>query len=307
MNRNILFTLLVSFAFFSSCEDVIDVELEQGNNQIVVDAWIDNLSQTQTIKLSRTSPYFDASRPPIVTGATVQIVEDNGTVYDFTDADNDGTYTWTPEPGSSFGRIGGNYGLSIITEEGVEYVSASSMKRIMPIDSITLEDREEELGQPAGIYAELFARDFSGEGDAYWIKSYKNGQFLNKPQEINLAWDAAFTPGSGVDGVIFITPIRQFINRVPDSGDEAEDDGDTPPWALGDSINVEIHSLNPEAFLFMEQSLTQMTLGDAGIFAEPPANVPTNIVTLNSEEASDQAIGFFNVSAVSAFGRKIEL
>jgi hypothetical protein len=307
MNRNIFFILLASIVFYSSCEDVIEVDLAAGDNQLVVDAWINNLSETQTITLTRTISYFNSSNPPVETGATVQIIEDDGTVYNFEDEDNNGTYLWKPANGESFGRIGGTYGLSIVTEDGVEYVSASSMKRIMPIDSIVLEDREEEFGFPAGIYAELFARDFLGEGDAYWIKSFKNDAFLNKPQEINLAWDAAFTPGSGVDGVIFIGPIRQFINRVADTGDDAVDDFDTPPWALGDSIKVEIHSLNPEAFLFLEQSLTQMTIGDAGIFAEPPANVPTNIVTLNSEEASDQAIGFFNVSAVSALGRKIEL
>lgn len=307
MNRNILFILLLSIVFYSSCEDVIEVDLEPGENQLVVDAWITNLPETQTITLTRTIPYFQASNPPAETGATVQVIEDNGTVYNFEDADNNGTYTWTPEAGESFGQVDGNYGLSIVTADGLEYVSASSMKRIMPIDSIVLEDREdEEFGQVAGIYAELFARDFSGEGDAYWIKTYKNGAFLNKPQEMNLVWDAAFTPGSGVDGVIFITPIRQNINRIPDSGDDAVDDSDTPPWALGDSINIEIHSLNPESFLFLEQAFTQMTLGDAGIFAEPPANVPSNIVTVNSEESADQAIGFFNVSAVSSMGKLIE-
>ena len=293
--------------FISSCEDVIDVDLAEGDNQLVVDAWINNLPQTQTIVLSRVTPYFDSSVPPAETSASVTITEDNGTVYNFEDVNNDGTYTWTPPTATSFGRVGGIYLLSITTSAGKEYSAVSAMNRIMPIDSITLEDREEELGNPAGIYAELFARDMPGEGDAYWIKTFKNGKFLNKPQEMNLAWDAAFTPGSGVDGVIFITPIREFINRVPDSGDDATDTDDLPPWVQGDSINVEIHSLNPDAFLFLEQSLTQMTLGDAGIFAEPPANVPTNIESLNATDPSDKAIGFFNVSAVSAKGRKVEL
>lgn len=304
--KNIIYFIAV-IACFSACEDVIEVDLAEGDNQLVVDAWINNLPQTQEIRLSRVLPYFENSRTPAETGATVTISEDNGRVYDFEDADNDGVYTWTPEPGASFGRLNGVYTLSIVTDAGKEYSAASTMKRVMPIDSITLEDREEELGNPAGIYAEFFARDMPGEGDAYWIKSFKNGEFLNKPQELNLAWDAAFTPGSGVDGVIFITPIREFINRTPDSGDDAVDDDDTPPWVEGDTINIELHSLNADAFMFLEQALTQMTLGDAGIFAEPPANVPTNIESLNATEPSDNAIGFFNVSSVSTLGRKVEL
>ena len=116
---------------------------------------------------------------------------------------------------------------------------------------------------------------------------------------MNLAWDAAFTPGSGVDGVIFITPIRENVNRVPDP-DDSPDNSDVPPWERGDTIRVEVHSLNADAFMFLEQAFTQMTLGDAGIFAEPPANVPTNIEVLNSSEAEDRPVGFFNVAAVSS-------
>ena len=303
--ENIIVCLVLALTVLS-CEDVIDVELEQGNNQLVVDAWVNNLPQQQVIYLTRAAPYFDNSPAPTELGATVSITEDNGKVYLFEDPDNNGSYTWDPPVGEPFGRIGGAYALSITTSTGVAYEAFSVMKNIMTIDSIQLEDREEELGQPAGIYAALFARDLPGEGDAYWIKTFKNGVFLNKPFEMNIAWDAAFTPGSGVDGVIFITPIRENINRLPDP-DDAEDNDEVAPWAIGDTINVEIHSLNPDAFMFLEQAQTQMTLGNAGIFAEPPANVISNINNLNGSNPEDKPIGFFSVSAVATKGRKIEL
>lgn len=308
MKLNILFFLLLGLAFFTSCEDVIDVDLEEGNNQLVVDAWINNLAQDQEIILSRTQPYFQNTAPVAELGATVRITEDNGTIYDFIDSDNDGTYVWEVPTGTTFGRLNGVYNLEITTTDGKRYTATSSRLRVPAIDSISVEEREEELGNPEGIYCAFFARDMVGEGDAYWIKTYKNGEFLNKPQEINLAWDAAFTPGSGVDGVIFILPIREFVNRVPDPDDtDSEDTNDIAPWVVGDSINVELHAINPDAFNFMEQALTQMTLGDAGLFAEPPANVPTNINSLDAADSSEEAIGFFNVSSVSTFGRRIEL
>ena len=78
------------------------------------------------------------------------------------------------------------------------------------------------------------------------------------------------------------------------------------PWEIGDSIRVEIHSLNQETFLFLRQAQTQLTLGDAGIFAEPPANVPSNIIPLNATEPSEEAVGFFNVAAVSEAGHIIQ-
>ena len=49
----------------------------------------------------------------------------------------------------------------------------------------------------------FFARDPFGAGDTYWIKTYKNGSFLNKPQELNIAYDAAFDGGSASDGIVF--------------------------------------------------------------------------------------------------------
>ncbi len=290
----------------SACEDVIDVELAEGDNQLVVDAWITDLSEPQIIKLRRTSPYFDASFSPTETGATVIITESDGTVYNFVDEGNTGDYTWTPSGGNNFGTVGNSFQLDIELSNGKTYQSFALKNRTTPIDSIAVELREEELGQPAGYYCEFFARDPVGPGDTYWIKTFKNGEFLNKPSEINIAFDASFTPGAMVDGVTFITPIRSFINRIPDSGDDATDTNEIPPYEEGDSIRVEIHSLNFAAFEFIEQAQTQLTLGDAGIFAEPPANVPTNIISLDGTEPADVPVGFFNVAAVSSMERRIE-
>jgi len=293
--------ILFSILFFSACTDVIDVDLEEGTDQLVVDAWINNKPETQTIRLRMTSPYFDSAPSPAVLGATVEVTDDNGNIFSFVDTKSEGNYSWEPAPGASFGEIGQNYTLRI-TVNGQEYSSVASMNRIVPIDSLTQKFEEAELGDPEGIYTEFFARDPLGLGDCYWIKTFKNGQFLNKPGEINIAYDAGFSAGSEVDGLIFIPPIREATNRLPDTGDDAVDNSDVAPWAPGDSMYVELHSISVAAFDFLEQARTQMTLGDAGIFAEPLSNVPTNIVS----PASGDALGFFCVSAVTSLGRKIE-
>lgn len=299
--------LLAGIAMLAfSCEDVIEVDLADGDRQLVVDAWINNKPETQTIRLTRAGAYFANSFSAAETEASVTVTDADGRVYTFLDADKDGAYTWTPEPGQVFGEVGMAYTLNIVTAAGLQYTATSVLERVMPIDSIAYEYREEELGQPAGYYAELFARDLPGFGDAYWIKTFKNGQFLNKPQEMNLAYDAGFTAGAGLDGIYLITPIRLAINRIPDSGDGAVDTGDLPPYALGDSIYVEVLSLNDEAFMFLEQARTQMTLGDASLFAEPPANVPTNIQSINAATNADRAVGFFNVSAASSMGVRVQ-
>jgi len=45
------FMVMLIIILASSCEDPIDVELEDGGVQLVVDAWINNLERDQTIQL----------------------------------------------------------------------------------------------------------------------------------------------------------------------------------------------------------------------------------------------------------------
>ncbi len=293
--KNIAFLLLLFSIFFTACEDVVDLDLEEGPVEMVVDAWINTDTVPQVIKLRTTAPYFSNQFVPVVSGAEITVTDEDGRSFEFIESNNSGDYIWTPEPGERFGEIGKNYALSI-SLDGKTYSAASRLSPTVPVDSITYEFREESLGEPEGFYAQFFGRDQPGLGDTYWIKAYKNGLFLNKPQEINIAYDAGPSAGAEVDGLIFITPIREAINPIVD-------EDDAPPFVLGDNIRVEIYSLSPEAFTYLERARIQLTLGDAALFAEPPANVPTNIF---SSEATENPQGFFVVSDVSSLEVTVE-
>jgi len=307
MKKQIFFFLAI--LIFASCEDIIEVDVTDGESQLVVDAWINDLPETQTIRLTRTESYFENTFADGVTGANVYIGEGSisqtdtiiDMLYEFKDEDNDGTYTWTPGPGDQLIKTGKDYGLFVQLEDDL-YVSVSRGNRSMPIDSIGYEFMEEMVGQPEGIYAQVYARDSISPDpqvpDVYWIKAFKNGEFLNKPSEMNLAWNNVFGPGD-MDTTLslLIPPLRLGINRVPDFEDDAVDDPDVPPYQIGDNIRVEIHSLTPEAFFFLSQAREQMTNGDNGIFALPVTNVPTNIFPAE-EGAKENPIGFFCVSRV---------
>ena len=143
-----------------------------------------------------------------------------------------------------------------------------------------------------------------GTGDTYWIKSFKNGLFLNKPQELNIAYDAAFAAGGNVDGLIFIPPIRDTINPF----DEDENDNFLSPFEDGDSVYVELHSITQEAFRFFQQVQIQTNRpgGFAELFAQPLANVPTNIVN-GGPDLDVLALGFFNVAAVESNGKRLDV
>ncbi len=294
-----LLLTLLSLVFATSCEDVIEVETDPAPALLVVDAWLNNQSQPQTVRLTTSAPYFSNAFAPNVVGASVTIESSEGKTMTFVDR-NDGNYVWTPEKDETMGNIGTTFGLNI-EWNGERYVSATTLFPVPSIDSITQEFREDEIFGPDGIYAQFFARDLPGLGNAYWIKTYKNGLFLNKPQELNIAFDAAFDPGAELDNLIFIPPIRELVNRIPDP--DTDDDSDVAPWAPADSIRVEIHSISPQAFFFLDVARDQMTNGDNTIFAIPLANTTGNIVSATSEE---EVLGMFNVAAVSSMSKQIE-
>lgn len=282
-----LFVLLCVAAM--GCEDVIDVEVQDAGSFIVVDAWLDNESRTQTISLSRTQSYFDASLFDQLEGAIVEVTDDQGTIRSFIEI-NPGIYSWTPGPSDSLGQVGTTLDLRI-SWSGNELSASSTIGRVPMIDSIGQEFEEESFLGPEGVRTQFFARDPLGLGDTYWIKTYKNGAYLDKPGELNIAYDAGFDPGAQVDGLIFIPPIRDLTNPLPE-----EDMEDIPPWKTGDVIKVEIHSISNDAFFFLETVRDQLTNGDNGIFSIPLSNAVGNISEVNT---GLPILGVFNVAAVS--------
>lgn len=296
--RHLIF-IVVAVLALQACEDQVDVQLEDAPEALVVDAWINNKDEVQVIKLTKTQPYFESSQPTGVTGASVTITDENGVDYNFNET-ADGVYEWDPA-GSPLPTDPLEYTLSI-NAEGQSYLATSAMNRVPAIDSLVFTFKEERNPfQPEGYYGEFVAKDPVGPGDSYWIKSYKNGQFLNRPFELNIAYDAGFNAGGNIDGVVFIQPIQDAVNPLNDELDAVV------PYEPGDSLYVEIHSISNEAFFFLQevQIQTQRDGGFDEIFAEPLENVDTNIVNV-SDSPSSEVVGFFTISAVSTAGKKLE-
>lgn len=287
--KNWLVCIIGSLSVCISCEDIIDIDLAEADTVLVVDGWINDLPETQSITLSLSQPYFENSSPPAVTDAKVKVTRNDGMVFNFTHIEN-GVYQWGA-PNERLGAPGDQFQLEIDYDE-VLYNASSEIRRVPAIDSIGLEFRENELLVDDGIYAQFYARDFGGSGDTYWIKTFKNGKYLEKSQELNIAYDAGFDAGTGIDGIVFIPPIRELVNAL-------NEDLLPTPYVTGDEITVEIHSISIEAFNFLEIARDQINNGDNGIFSIPLANPRSNII-------GGEVLGFFNVAAVSSETRNIE-
>ena len=285
-----------------SCEDQITPELSEAPPVFIIDAFLTTEDSLQTIRIAQSQSYFDNSPLNGVTGATVTVVNGNRTTVDFVEM-GQGIYQWMPDQNGPIAQEQDSLTLNITIGEDL-FQAGSRVNRVPDIDSVTFRFEEEDLFFPDAYFAEFWSRDFIGSGDTYWIKSFKNGVYLNEPAEINIAYDAGFSEGGNVDGLIFIPPIRDAINPF----EQDENDDFISPYEDGDSVYVEIHSITNETFRFLNDVRIQTDRpgGFAELFAVPLSNVQTNINYLGNNQEIVVA-GFFNVAAVRGAGKTLDV
>lgn len=217
--------LVVLFA----CETIVDVKVNTVDPYLVVDAWLTHEPGEQVIKLSYTQSYYDNTFPTGIKNATVKVTDSEGEVFDFV-SDNTGRYVLNST--DSFGVVGRDYFLEI-DWNGHIYTSSSSLNRKAQIDSIRYTYEPASGFGPEYYYTEFFGRDPLGEGDAYWLKAWRNGKYLNQPAEIYPIFDASFSEGNG-DGIPFIFPIRIYPNpsEIDINGKQL------PPYFTADTFEI---------------------------------------------------------------------
>ena len=267
---------------FSSCENVVQVKLDEGEPIITIDAFINDMRSQQKVRLTFTDGFFSQSPNKAVTGASVQLKDiTTGINYTFTD-NSDGNYVYNLTPADTIGRIGHTYEL-MVSYQGDVFTSTSRLNRTTKVDSIgrSFNGPPNINGNDDEFSLAFLGFDVPGDTtDYYWIKSFKNGVFNGRGGDINVCIDGAF--GAGADGFVFITPISEGITPFDNK------------FKKFDLCRVEIHSINLETYNFLLQVQQQTT--NSGLFATNPENVRTNI--RNESNSKTKVVGWFCMSAV---------
>ena len=288
-NMKKLILILFSALLFTSCEDVIDVDLEEGKPQLTVDAILTNLDEPQFVRLTLSGNYFDASSVTPITNALVELTDSDGNNYTFKSPDENGKY----ELDSQFDSlvVGREYYLKVTYNNEV-FTSKSVVRQVPAIDSITWSRENIPFGDVDSIWAvQFWAYDNPGLGDAYWVKATRNGVVKISPQSITVAYDGSTGRGAKTDNIPFILPIRASITpggfAGPPDGEEFVE--------VGETVGVQLFSISLDFAEYL--TILQDQLNNGGLFAKPPTNLPTNIRNENSN--GSKALGWFEVSNVS--------
>tara|TARA_B100000795_G_scaffold263456_1_gene242651 strand:- start:163 stop:1110 length:948 start_codon:yes stop_codon:yes gene_type:complete len=272
-----------------SCEDVIDIEVEKGETQLSVDAFINNKVEVQKIVLLETKQFFGEAEQSFYKADSVFVIDDLNNKYIFEDFDLDGVYEWDDTILVHSGRT---YNLTV--KKGLDiFTSESVSKPVPPIDSVNWQYIPAGLGAKNGSYAvELVSRDLVGQVDYYKIQWAKNGKYVKGISSINLSVDGSFSETGAQDGGLFIPPKSTFpATNFDDS------------LGLEDTFTYDLLSIDEATFNFWTEVANQKVAGGIrALFATPTANVKSNIKYLGNDK---KALGWFSASMISSYSQEI--
>lgn len=266
--RNYFFyiTPFILLAFFS-CTKELDIELEEGERRLVVDAWFTTEVKTHEIRLSQTANYFSNEPTPLVSGAQVQISGGNE-VFPFTEV-SPGIYHSEP---TASAKLGTTYTLSINYENEL-YEAKDYCDTVPSLDTMILYPYYDDEGALEGYDFLIWTKELSGYGHYYVWRVLKNGEYIKDTlNEITIESDEYL--GDGLEFEAF--PIESV------SLDEVKS---------GDVLKLEQHNISKQTYDSFIAILTE-TEWKGGIFDSPPANIPSNV--------SNNGLGVFLVSPMVA-------
>lgn len=131
--KNIIYYLSAGIILaFTSCKDVINLNLDNAEPQIVIEANVVNNQNFQIVKISKTKKFTDNNTSDPLSGATVIIKEDGGGSYNFTQL-SPGVY----KSGFFIGKPGFKYSVQV-SVNGKTYSAISTMPQVVALDSLTV-------------------------------------------------------------------------------------------------------------------------------------------------------------------------
>ncbi len=252
--------------FFTSCEEVIDLDLDTAAPRLVVDASINWIQGTdgseQKIKLTMTGDYYGNTVPP-VSGATVFITNSASTVFNFVETPDTGEYVCT----NFVPSIGETYTLTVIND-GETYTATEKLFAVPEITNIVQDDEGGFTGD--NIELRYYFQDNGAENNFYLAR---------------------------IDTNIYPFPHYGAIKDEFEQGNLMSAMVADEDFKAGDYVDFKLYGISERYYNYMTIliSLTEGGTG-SGPFQTPPVNARGNIV--NQTNQNNFALGYFRLSEV---------
>ncbi len=259
---NILIVAFIAIFAFSACEKTVELDPKQTDALIVIEGLVTNELKRHEIKISQTVPFNVDGVTPRVSNASVQVSDNEGNTWNYSETDKGLYVSDTPFSG----KVGNVYSMEIEVD-GQSFSASEEMMELTTIDTMLSVINEEEMKDPEeeGEFYEVvvFMKEPQDREDYYLFKFFKNDIPENEDGTFIFAYDDEI--------------IASEIAALPIPG----------YYALGDNARMEMYSITREAFVHFTDLAANIN-NDGGMFSGQPANVKTNI--------KGGALGYFQVS-----------
>jgi hypothetical protein len=254
---------LLSIVFFSSCEDVIEVDLDTAPAKLVIDAALKwkkgTTGNQQTITLTSTTDFYATEVPP-ASGANVFVTNENTVRFDFIETPGTGNYVCS----NFIPEIGQTYLLTVIYQEQT-YTATEQLVAVPQIDSVEQNDNAGLTGNE--IEVKFLFQDPENTPNFYLIQFYTPYSVMPEYDVI----DDAFFQGNQIFGLYASDRLK-----------------------IGDEIQFTLHGISQRYYNYLNILLSVAGTNSGSPFQTPPATVRGNII--NQTNFNNFALGFFSVS-----------
>jgi hypothetical protein len=260
--RKPIIAAILSLLILTACEDVIEIDLDNIEPILVIEAVITDQTIQQTVKLSKTGNYFEPGIYPAISSANVILSDNLGKSENLSEV-NPGIYQTT----HLLGTAGVVYNLSVEVED-MEYTAVSEMPVRVNIETLSTEFFEATPRFDEGYFVICHFTDPAGTSNYYRFKTYENGVLLNSSSDFILRDDKIF------DGNTVQIPLA------------------IKTFQINDTVTVELLSLNRDTYDYYNTLIEGSSGPDGMMSSSTPANPVSNI--------SNGAMGYFGVYTISS-------
>ncbi len=251
------FLILLLFSFIA-CEEVIQVDLDNAEPQLIIEATIAGPGKN-LVSITRSTDFYNPSQYEKISGAEVIVNEINGTSYEFAET-SPGLYTNS----SLETNIGSEY-LITVNYDNKTYKANSYLPEPIVVDSIAAIGEKRPFRDELNYEYHVYFQDHPDIEDYARFKIYINGEVKTGI----FRYDDRLSDGNYID-----------FNRI-----FFEDNKDV---TIGDTVKIETFSIDKATFEYFDSLRKVLATSTGGPFGpSSPSNPITNW--------DNGALGYFSV------------
>lgn len=253
-----------------ACEDVIQVQINDADQQIIIEANISDSNGPHYTYITMSTDFYNPNEYEGVSGAEVIIENDNGVSEVLTEILS-GKYSTS----TFYGEAGQQYKMTV-NANGQQYSALSTLPVALTLDSVTAEinnrgfhNDEEDADQ---YKFDCYFQDRPGVNDYARFKVFRNGERIGG----NFLYEDRLTDGNYIDFFEF-------------SFNKAEN------FFVGDTVTIELISIDWNTYNYFTELEDAIASGNnAGIFGSAAPGNPTN-------NWDNGAFGYFGANSIDSY------